>query len=61
MIKIIILETHINMNSTRENLEISIDNINSVRFVKPSGNLNEKVKHVAVVLCGSRKDSTLKF
>lgn len=47
------------MSNTREKLELSIDNINSMRFVKPSGNLNEKVKHVAVVLCGSRSGSSL--
>ena len=47
------------MNSTRQKLENIVNNLNVVRKVKHSGNLNEKVKHVAVVLCGSRNGSSL--
>ena len=47
------------MNELRKLQEKTIDNINSSRCIEDTGNLNEKVKKVAVILCGSRNGSSL--
>jgi hypothetical protein len=43
----------------RKTLDDTIDNINSLRKIVGSGNRNENVKNVAVILCGSRNGSSL--
>jgi hypothetical protein len=48
-----------NLTDYRMYMEATIDRINSRRSVKDTGNLNEKVKNVAVILCGSRNGSSL--
>jgi len=45
--------------SYKTKMEIAINRVNTLRKVKPTGNLNEKVKKVAVILCGSRNGSSL--
>lgn len=47
------------MSNYRKKTEETIDFINKNRCVADSGNLNEKVKKVAVILCGSRNGSSL--
>ena len=47
------------MTNYRNYIERHIDEINMKRCVADSGNLNEKVKKVAVILCGSRNGSSL--
>jgi hypothetical protein len=47
------------MTDYRNYIERHIDEINMKRCVTDSGNLNEKVKKVAVILCGSRNGSSL--
>lgn len=48
-----------NLTDYRMYMEATINRINSRRFVNNTGNLNEKVKNVAVILCGSRNGSSL--
>lgn len=48
-----------NLTDYRMYMEATIDRINSRRSVNNTGNLNEKVKNVAVILCGSRNGSSL--
>lgn len=48
-----------NLTDYRKYMDLTIDKINSKRDVKSSGNLNERVKKVAVILCGSRNGSSL--
>jgi hypothetical protein len=45
--------------SYRDYMHLCIERVNRLRDVKPTGNLNEKVKKVAVILCGSRNGSSL--
>jgi hypothetical protein len=47
------------MTNYRNYIERHITEINIKRQVAESGNLNEKVKKVAVILCGSRNGSSL--
>ncbi|MFM6130381.1 MAG: hypothetical protein ACKPBV_16925 [Sphaerospermopsis kisseleviana] len=43
----------------REYMELAIERAKELRNVAPTHNLNEKVKKVAVILCGSRNGSSL--
>lgn len=43
----------------RIKVENAIDQVNTLRKISDSGTLNEKVKKVAVILCGSRNGSSL--
>jgi len=51
------------MNKYTERVENAIDNVNDKLFgegfIKPTGNLNEKVKKIVVILTASRSGSTL--
>lgn len=45
--------------SYKDNMSKIISRVNSLRTVKSTGDLNTKVKKVAVILCGSRNGSSL--
>ncbi len=48
-----------NKPSYKDYMSVVINRVNKLRDVAPTGNLNEKVKKIVVILCGSRNGSSL--
>ena len=49
----------VNTSDYYTNMLNAISNINKLRVIKDSGNLNENVKKICVILSGSRNGSSL--
>jgi hypothetical protein len=51
------------MHNYSKNLDLTIDNVNAqldnANLIKPTGNLNEKIKKIIVIITGSRSGSSL--